>query len=141
MFCQMQIDAHHSPLAAMVLSFDGMYLATASEQGTIIRIHLVSKATKVNHHTYLKGTDLWTLTYILKWWKSKFTWDMKFVANLFNINSFPKHVLRGHATKKSKWGLFCSSVTSFWYGPLFNHWFLINGSSLKCIAIFIKLDH
>lgn len=43
----MQIDAHRSPLAAMVLSFNGMYIATASEQGTIIRVHLLSDVTKV----------------------------------------------------------------------------------------------
>lgn len=41
-----QIDAHRSPLAAMVFSSNGIYLATASEQGTIIRVHLVSQATK-----------------------------------------------------------------------------------------------
>lgn len=45
----MQIDAHRSPLAAMVFSSNGMYMATASEQGTIIRVHLVSEATKVKH--------------------------------------------------------------------------------------------
>ncbi|GAV74994.1 hypothetical protein CFOL_v3_18474 [Cephalotus follicularis] len=41
-----EIDAHRSPLAAVVLSSNGMYIATASEQGTIIRVHLVSEATK-----------------------------------------------------------------------------------------------
>ncbi|KAG5063919.1 hypothetical protein JHK85_005102 [Glycine max] len=41
-----EIEAHRSPLAAMVLSSNGMYIATASEQGTIIRVHLVSDATK-----------------------------------------------------------------------------------------------
>ncbi|KAF3784437.1 Autophagy-related protein 18b [Nymphaea thermarum] len=35
-----QIDAHQSPLAALVLSVDGTYIGTASEQGTIIRVHL-----------------------------------------------------------------------------------------------------
>ena len=44
---ELQIEAHRSPLAAMVLSSNGMYIATASEQGTIIRVHLVSDATKV----------------------------------------------------------------------------------------------
>ncbi|THF95670.1 hypothetical protein TEA_002717 [Camellia sinensis var. sinensis] len=43
-----EIDAHRSPLAAMVLSSSGMYIATASEQGTIIRVHLVSDATKAH---------------------------------------------------------------------------------------------
>lgn len=43
----MQIDAHRSPLAAVALSCNGMYLATASEQGTIVRVHQVSEATKV----------------------------------------------------------------------------------------------
>ncbi|CAL5411649.1 unnamed protein product [Camellia sinensis] len=41
-----EIDAHRSPLAVMVLSSNGMYIATASEQGTIIRVHLVSDVTK-----------------------------------------------------------------------------------------------
>lgn len=42
-----EIEAHRSPLAAIVLSSTGMYIATASEQGTIVRVHLVSEATKV----------------------------------------------------------------------------------------------
>ncbi|PPS11996.1 hypothetical protein GOBAR_AA08641 [Gossypium barbadense] len=42
-----EIDAHRSPLAAIALSSNGKYIATASEQGTIIRIHLVSEATKI----------------------------------------------------------------------------------------------
>ncbi|XP_020962165.1 autophagy-related protein 18b isoform X2 [Arachis ipaensis] len=42
-----EIEAHRSPLVAMVLSSNGMYIATASEQGTIIRVHLVSDATKL----------------------------------------------------------------------------------------------
>lgn len=41
-----EIDAHRSPLAAIVFSPNGMYIATASEQGTIIRVHLISEATK-----------------------------------------------------------------------------------------------
>ncbi|KAG9154621.1 hypothetical protein Leryth_022717 [Lithospermum erythrorhizon] len=41
-----EIDAHRSPLAAIALSSSGKYIATASEQGTIIRVHLVSDATK-----------------------------------------------------------------------------------------------
>ncbi|XP_050940580.1 autophagy-related protein 18b isoform X2 [Cucumis melo] len=41
-----EIDAHRAPLATMVLSSNGMYIATASEQGTMIRVHLVSEATK-----------------------------------------------------------------------------------------------
>uniref|UniRef100_A0A9I9EBP3 Autophagy-related protein 18b n=1 Tax=Cucumis melo TaxID=3656 RepID=A0A9I9EBP3_CUCME len=35
-----EIDAHRAPLATMVLSSNGMYIATASEQGTMIRVHL-----------------------------------------------------------------------------------------------------
>jgi autophagy-related protein 18 len=42
-----QIDAHQSPLAAMAFSSKGVYFATASEKGTIIRVHLVAHATKV----------------------------------------------------------------------------------------------
>ncbi|XP_044472124.1 autophagy-related protein 18b [Mangifera indica] len=49
-----EIDAHRSPLAAMVLSSNGMYIATASEQGTIIRVFLVSEATKA--YSFRRGT-------------------------------------------------------------------------------------
>ncbi|KAL9268666.1 Autophagy-related protein [Drosera capensis] len=41
-----EIHAHQSPLAAMALSSGGAYLATASEQGTKIRVHLVLDGTK-----------------------------------------------------------------------------------------------
>lgn len=49
-----EIDAHRSPLAAIVLSSNGMYIATASEQGTIVRVHLVSEATK--SYSFRRGT-------------------------------------------------------------------------------------
>lgn len=49
-----EIDAHRSPLAAMVLSSNGMYIATASEQGTIIRVHLLSDVTK--SYSFRRGT-------------------------------------------------------------------------------------
>ncbi|KAJ6673445.1 AUTOPHAGY-RELATED 18A ISOFORM E [Salix viminalis] len=49
-----EIDAHNSPLAAIAMSFNGMYIATASEQGTIIRVHLVSEATK--SYSFRRGT-------------------------------------------------------------------------------------
>ncbi|KAL5539010.1 hypothetical protein UlMin_043906 [Ulmus minor] len=49
-----EIDAHRSPLAAMALSSNGMYIATASEQGTIIRVHMVSEATK--SYSFRRGT-------------------------------------------------------------------------------------
>lgn len=49
-----EIDAHRSPLAAMVFSSNGMYIATASEQGTIIRVHLVSEASK--SYSFRRGT-------------------------------------------------------------------------------------
>ncbi|XAR65549.1 hypothetical protein NMG60_11009708 [Bertholletia excelsa] len=49
-----EIDAHRSPLAAMVLSSNGMYITTASEQGTIIRVHHISEATK--SYSFRRGT-------------------------------------------------------------------------------------
>ncbi|KAI4335502.1 hypothetical protein L6164_014141 [Bauhinia variegata] len=49
-----EIDAHRAPLVAMVLSSNGMYIATASEQGTIIRVHSVSDATK--SYSFRRGT-------------------------------------------------------------------------------------
>lgn len=54
-----QIDAHNSPLSALVLSSNGMYIATASEQGTIIRVHLVAEATKVTQpNCFFKDMNL-----------------------------------------------------------------------------------
>ncbi|KAL1553839.1 Autophagy-related protein 18b [Salvia divinorum] len=41
-----EIDAHRSPLIAIAFSSNGTYIATASEHGTIIRVHLISDATK-----------------------------------------------------------------------------------------------
>ncbi|XP_048228376.1 autophagy-related protein 18b isoform X2 [Ricinus communis] len=49
-----EIDAHRAPLAAVALSSNGMYIATASEQGTIIRVHLVQEATK--SYSFRRGT-------------------------------------------------------------------------------------
>ncbi|KAJ0965726.1 hypothetical protein J5N97_026864 [Dioscorea zingiberensis] len=49
-----QIDAHRSALAALAFSSSGMFLATASEQGTRIRVHLVSQATK--SYNFRRGT-------------------------------------------------------------------------------------
>ncbi|XP_031107552.1 autophagy-related protein 18b isoform X2 [Ipomoea triloba] len=49
-----EIDAHRSPLTSMALSSRGMYIATASEQGTIVRVHLVSDATK--SYSFRRGT-------------------------------------------------------------------------------------
>ncbi|CAA7409385.1 unnamed protein product [Spirodela intermedia] len=51
-FCQ--IDAHQKPLAAIAFSPNGMYMATASDQGTIIRVHLVLQATK--SYCFRRGT-------------------------------------------------------------------------------------
>ncbi|XP_051148602.1 autophagy-related protein 18b [Andrographis paniculata] len=49
-----EIDAHRSPLAALAFSPNGMYIATASEQGTIVRVYLVSDATE--SHSFRRGT-------------------------------------------------------------------------------------
>ncbi|XP_065849461.1 autophagy-related protein 18b isoform X3 [Euphorbia lathyris] len=49
-----EIDAHRAPLAAVTLSSNGMYIATASEQGTIVRVHLVLEATK--SYSFRRGT-------------------------------------------------------------------------------------
>ncbi|KAK4481648.1 hypothetical protein RD792_012555 [Penstemon davidsonii] len=49
-----EVHAHRSPLAAIAFSSNGMYIATASEQGTIIRVHLISDATK--SYSFRRGT-------------------------------------------------------------------------------------
>ncbi|CAN6443984.1 unnamed protein product [Victoria cruziana] len=55
-----QIDAHQSPLAVLALSVDGTYIGTASEQGTIIRVHLVTQPTK--SYNFRRGTYPSTIT-------------------------------------------------------------------------------
>ena len=50
-----QINAHKSPLAAMALSSNGSHIATASEQGTVIRVYLVSQASKA--FNFQRGTS------------------------------------------------------------------------------------
>ncbi|KAF5468393.1 hypothetical protein F2P56_012545 [Juglans regia] len=64
------IDAHRAPLAAIVGCSNGMYIATASEQGTIIRVHLVYDATKVGvaQHPFIRTSYmyLWYLIYLFK---------------------------------------------------------------------------
>ena len=39
--------AHTSPLAALTLSMDGKLLATASERGTLVRIHATHDGSKL----------------------------------------------------------------------------------------------
>ena len=41
------IQAHSSPLVCMALSLDGKLLATASERGTLVRIHSTADASKL----------------------------------------------------------------------------------------------
>lgn len=56
-----QIDAHQAPLAAMVFSSNGLYLATASEKGTMVRVHFITQATKVKlHHSPLTLSSIWS---------------------------------------------------------------------------------
>ena len=54
-----QINAHKSPLAAMALSSNGSHIATTFEQGTIIRVYLVSQASKA--FSFRRGTSLATI--------------------------------------------------------------------------------
>ncbi|CAM6101249.1 unnamed protein product [Calypogeia fissa] len=49
-----QIQAHRAPLAAMALSADGFLLATASEQGTVIRVHVIPQGSKA--FTFRRGS-------------------------------------------------------------------------------------
>ncbi|OIS97265.1 PREDICTED: autophagy-related protein 18b isoform X1 [Nicotiana attenuata] len=49
-----EIDAHRAPLSVLTLSSGGTHIATASEQGTMIRVHLVSDATK--SYSFRRGT-------------------------------------------------------------------------------------
>ncbi|XP_021854155.1 autophagy-related protein 18b isoform X2 [Spinacia oleracea] len=41
-----EIDAHLSPLAAMIFSSEGTFLATASKQGTMVRVHTIPEGIK-----------------------------------------------------------------------------------------------
>uniref|UniRef100_A0A7N0VH74 Autophagy-related protein 18b n=1 Tax=Kalanchoe fedtschenkoi TaxID=63787 RepID=A0A7N0VH74_KALFE len=64
-----EIEAHRSPLAAITLSANGMYLATASEQGTIIRVHLVSDASKIFYSRIVSGGGRILRPYIPYRWR------------------------------------------------------------------------
>jgi len=48
------VSAHKGPLAALAMSQDGSLLATASEKGTVIRVHSVPSASK--SWTFRRGT-------------------------------------------------------------------------------------
>ena len=41
------VQAHSSGLAALALSLDGKLLATASQRGTLVRIHSTADSTKL----------------------------------------------------------------------------------------------
>ncbi|KAL2641366.1 hypothetical protein R1flu_008953 [Riccia fluitans] len=59
-----QIQAHQSPIAAMAISSDGHMLATASCQGTIIRVHVIPRAVKA--YTFRRGnvpTAIYSLSF------------------------------------------------------------------------------
>ena len=49
------IDAHNSQLAALALSHNGKYVATASEKGTLIRIFSTADGAKI--HEVRRGSD------------------------------------------------------------------------------------
>lgn len=49
LLASVQIQAHKAPLAALAISSDGSLLASASERGTVIRVHTLPNATKVRN--------------------------------------------------------------------------------------------
>jgi autophagy-related protein 18 len=55
------VEAHQTPIAAMVLSSDGHYLATASVKGTLIRIFDVSNGKQQIFATFRRGVTSSTL--------------------------------------------------------------------------------
>eukprot|EP00899_Mesostigma_viride_P023236 jgi/Mesvir1/4097/Mv04491-RA.1 len=48
-----QIQAHNSPVIALAFSRDGSLLASASEKGTVVRVHSLPQATKA--YTFRRG--------------------------------------------------------------------------------------
>ncbi len=46
-------NAHSSPLACMALSLNGKLLATASERGTLVRIHATQDGTRLQVTSHL----------------------------------------------------------------------------------------
>lgn len=50
-------NAHSSPLACMALSLNGKLLATASERGTLVRIHATLDGTRLQ--VGFMATELW----------------------------------------------------------------------------------
>ncbi|EFJ19438.1 hypothetical protein SELMODRAFT_233351 [Selaginella moellendorffii] len=49
-----EFQAHKSPLAAMAFTPDGLLLATASDHGTVIRVHVIPQASKA--FTFRRGS-------------------------------------------------------------------------------------
>ena len=52
-----EIRAHRAPLAAMAFSSDGRYLATASERGTVVRVHVLPAADERFTKTFRRGVQ------------------------------------------------------------------------------------
>lgn len=52
-----EIRAHRAPLAAMAFCSDGSLLATASERGTVVRVHVLPAADEKNARTFRRGVS------------------------------------------------------------------------------------
>lgn len=52
-----EIRAHRAPLAAMAFSSDGRFLATASERGTVVRVHVLPEADERFTKTFRRGVQ------------------------------------------------------------------------------------
>ena len=52
-----EIRAHRAPLAAMAFCSDGSLLATASERGTVVRVHVLPAADEKNTRTFRRGVS------------------------------------------------------------------------------------
>ena len=52
-----EIRAHRAPLAAMAFSSDGRFLATASERGTVVRVHVLPAADERLTKTFRRGVQ------------------------------------------------------------------------------------
>lgn len=78
------IEAHKSTIASMAFSNNGLYLATASDKGTIVRIFEVATGTKL--YQFRRGT------YPTKIYSLRFSADDKYV--LATSSSLTVHIFR-----------------------------------------------
>jgi len=108
------LDAHESSLAALALSVDGMYLSTASEKGTVIRVFSTQDGNGQLVHELRRGVEraeITCLTFSLdKMWLGASS--DRGTAHVFNL--MPKEIQNGNGKGTSATGSSSSKSFSGW---------------------------